>query len=279
MSILLSVLFVGLALAHRHVHQGQDGDQFEESLHMTQMINATAADECPEWCEPVKQITWDHLCSYNSGACKACPQCKSRCEPWCSGKIGLEECGERHPVSGRYERTCTQAEVCRFGNGVKCSECDMCKEPQPISTELAKLVTGCESWCKDKVGQTDQKQSVLTWGKICTWTSGKCSKCPQCPTADPTCSLGVTSKLGGSMQNVCCKHTCGKNCGGPDCSKLGRDSADCCGEKIKSAKKSCKANLPPCVLESQKGGNNGSNSVKIWKGVLLTILMALAVAA
>jgi len=300
-----------LTLSHRDVqdlhaaydlHIDKDGDQFDKLLHMSHMNNATVAEGCEAWCtrkveDPKtnpdgsiqeseqckndengqpwnKQCTWNIVCSYNSGKCKACPKCKSRCEPWCEGKVGRQECGKE------VKRTCTLEEVCGFGNGVKCSDCGICQAP--TTTKQLPGVEGCADWCAGKINkkECDQKNTLCTWNKICAWSSGKCSKCDQCPTADPTCSMGARSKLGGAdAKKLCCKHTCGSSCGGPDCAQQGRNSADCCGQKIFSSKKSCNANLPPCILKSQSGEKNGSNRVKTLLGLGWAILMALAAAA
>jgi len=313
MSVFLSMLLVQSTLAHRvimqeknlqasHVLQiGQESAEFEVSMQTNHVNSITAADECNDWCARKverpktkpdgsiedsekckedekkmpwnKQCTWNIVCSYNSGKCKACPQCRSRCESWCEAKVGRLECGKD------AKRACTLQEVCGFGDGIKCSDCGICKVP--TTTEKMPVSTGCEDWCAKKIGkkECDDNTNVCSWGKVCTWSSGKCSKCSQCPVADPSCSLGVRSKLGGKMKALCCKHTCGIHCGGPDCAKDGRDSADCCGGKILSATKSCKTNLPPCTLEVQAGGNNGSSSMKTQLWLVLTVFIALAVAA
>jgi len=283
MSIFMSVLLVGVVLAHRDGHQ-------EQELHVSDDLQI---GDCKDWCSAKveravadpslkecslnkEKCTWDLVCSYSGVEgllpCKRCQQCKSRCEPWCEEKIGKNKCGKDKSSK------CTQGEVCGYGDGVKCSDCARCKQKAPTTTENVPADTGCGWFCKRKVGrwaiECDRGKTLCTWGHICTatWSLGSCSKCPECPTKDPACSFGVTSKLGGSMKNVCCKHTCGNECGGPLCAIHGRDSADCCGEKIKSAKKSCNGNLPPCVL-------NGSNSLTTWLGLVLTVLMALTAAS
>mmetsp|Transcript_134460 Transcript_134460/g.268353 ORF Transcript_134460/g.268353 Transcript_134460/m.268353 type:complete len:290 (-) Transcript_134460:76-945(-) len=284
-SVLLSMLFVRLTLAHRDV-------QNEQHFQTSHELQIDKDDQCEPWCTRKvehprtypngsiqdnekcqnERCTWNTVCSYSSGKCKACSQCKSRCEPWCEGKVGKQECGKQSTG------TCTREEVCGFGNGVKCSDCGMCKVP--TTTKNVAGVVGCEEWCAGKIGKKECDGKLCTWDKICTWSSGKCSKCHQCPTADPTCSMGVRSKLGGDMKRLCCKHTCGSAfCGGPDCATQGRDSADCCRNKIFDSKKSCKANLPPCVLENQNGRKNDSNRVKTLLGLGWAILMALAAAA
>jgi len=255
MSVPLSVLLVVLAHAHRDMEKeqdlkasynlqiDQDAVQFQE-LHLNHMDNATAAASCPSWCkrkvetpeqnpdgttkESEKcnglQCTWDVVCGYQSGVCKECPECQSRCEKWCEPKVGKQECGKKG-----MEHTCSSLEVCKFGNSVKCSDCAFCKAGNP---------------------------------------------------KDPTCATGVRSTLAGNdPKRLCCKHTCGPHCGGPDCAKDGRDSADCCGKKIFSAKKECKNNLPPCLLEIEAGPKkttpkNISNHVKARLGLMLAILTA-----
>jgi len=323
-SVLLFMLLVGSTLAHRgrNLHDFYD----MQTVHVNHMNNATVADECAGWCtrkvenprtNPDGSIqdtekctkdengqpwndrcTWNIVCGYNSGKCKACSQCKptvektivaDECPGWCTRKVenprknldgsiqDTEKCTTDEKGQPWNDR-CTWNIVCGYNSG-KCKACPQCTVPTTKNNVPEQ--TGCEEWCAGKIGQKkcDGNTTICTWGKICTWSSGKCSKCSQCPMADPTCSLGVRSNLGGNMKPVCCKHTCGSHCGGADCAKKGGDSADCCGEKILSARKSCTANLPPCVLENQNGRKNDSNRVKTLLGLGWAILMALAAAA
>jgi len=192
---------------HHHVHVGHvarprgSADRDKSSV----AKKATAGNECSEWCarkvlHPRKypngsleesekcstdekgqpwnnQCTWNIVCGYNSGKCKACPQCESRCEPWCEGKLGKQECGVSG-VLGEGNKTCTREDVCGFGNGVKCSDCNMCR--RTCSTGVRSNVDNrlcCKHSCGSSCGQSSC--AVTTSARDC------CG--PQILSANSTC--------------------------------------------------------------------------------------------
>jgi len=222
-SCLLSVLFVGLSLSSR------------DAPHQRQTLPA----------------------SYRLQTDTHGGQYRSRCESWCEGKVGKQECGKD------INETCTREEVCSFGNGVKCADCGMCK----AST------AGCEEWCPEKIGnkECDGGKTWCTWEKVCAWASGKCSGCAQCK-RDPLCRKGVRHKA--EDKRICCNRTCGEYCGELLCAGDGEHRADCCLHDILSAGKLCSVNMPPCV-DDYYGENN---NVKSRLGPTFAILMILTAA-
>merc|ERR1712217_1023170 len=108
------------------------------------------SDQCKEDAksqktQPPHQCTWDIVCSYKSGKCLPCQKCQSRCDPWCHGKLGKSECGDKN------KQNCTKEAVCKMGDKVKCSACDFCNEAGKSSKPSTDGTDGCENFCHDKI--------------------------------------------------------------------------------------------------------------------------------